>query len=296
MGNDDVVAAERRADPQVWLAETQALAARPDMRDDEPRRPGVVRDLRKVPTPERVVVTQSEEVAELYAALALAQAEPEYGDVEKTKTARVRIKQEKGGGEYTYTYETLKDVIACTRPHLAKHGIAVLQFPFPGDRYVTIRTMLAHKSGQWLANDLSATIPMPDPQAVGSAITYLRRYAQKAILNVAADDEDDDGATASRPDEGAEDSPRPAQRRSAQPAPPSPVGAIVALEEKSGGLLVRLDTGFLCATRSPELATALKAHARAAGTRVELRTRPAPDPSRYAPILEEVTVVAADAQ
>lgn len=165
---------------------------------------------------ERVIVRHSEQVDQLFAAMAAAQAEEGFGDIEKTKTARVESRRD-GARSYSYTYETLKDVLNATRPFLGKHGVSFMQFPFPGRESLTIRTLLGHSSGQWLYNDLSAAMSGLDPQAVGSGISYLRRYAAKSILGIAADDEDDDGKAASGP--------------AATPVPDAPAGYAVWLDD-----------------------------------------------------------------
>ena len=59
---------------------------------------------------------------------------------------------------------------------------------------VSVRTRLLHASGQWIEDTLSTVLPVAEPQAIGSAITYLRRYALQALVGVAP--EDDDGETA----------------------------------------------------------------------------------------------------
>jgi hypothetical protein len=61
---------------------------------------------------------------------------------------------------------------------------------------VRVRTMLFHASGEWLINWLDTLLPTADPQSIGSAVTYLRRYALAALVGVAPDDVDDDGEAA----------------------------------------------------------------------------------------------------
>ena len=230
----------------------------------------------------RSILRTSPRIDLLIAALAEAQAQDGYGDIEKSRTARVKSKKGEDSS-YEYDYETLADVINATRPHLAKFGVSVLQLPFPGSRSITIRTLLTGK-GQWIVNDLSALIPMPDPQAIGSGISYLRRYALKSILNVAASDEDDDGAAASRGPRQ-QDRPAAAPRKSAtQPH----VGKVAALDEKApGAFLVTLTTGYRCTTANPELVAALRS-AKADGAIVDLTSTPSSDPTKYHPILQEL--------
>lgn len=298
---------------------TTAAPPSPAILDIEPETgagfPAVQVGPRPVPTPDepppagqtlavqRVIVRYSEQVDQLFAALAEAQTADDYGEIEKTKTAHVESRRT--NTTYDYDYETLGDVIRATRPHLAKVGVVVIQFPFPGATSMTIRTMLTHKSGQWLYNDLSAVIPMPDPQGVGGAISYLRRYAMKAILNVAAEDEDDDAVHASgraprQQQRG--DPPKPTPRKSQQEVRPAadakapvPIGVVSALNEKRDGdavvaVVAVLDSGFQCATKDPELMAALRAR-HADRRRVELTTRASSDPARFAPVLEEMSLV-----
>jgi hypothetical protein len=95
-------------------------------------------------------------------------------------------------------YADLATVIAATRPHLAAEGISIIQMPharFGMDdaKEMILTTLLAHSSGEWIATDLSLPAMMRerfDAQAVGSAITYARRYALAAITGVAQEDDD----------------------------------------------------------------------------------------------------------
>ena len=104
---------------------------------------------------------------------------------------------------YRSKYADLPTVIESTRKHLAQEGVAVIQMPHaqfgPEDaKILTLTTMLAHSSGEWMASDLSLPAMMRerfDAQSVGSAITYARRYGLAAMTNVAQ--EDDDGNKAS---------------------------------------------------------------------------------------------------
>ncbi len=238
------------------------------------------------------IVRHSAEIGALFGALSKAQGA--FGNVEKTLKAKVQSRRE-GATSYEYLYETLDDVLEAVRPSLSANGIALMQFPFTRSGSLTLRTMLGHESGQWLTNDLVAAISGTDPQSVGSGISYLRRYAVKAILGIAPGI-DDDGAAAS----GQKPAPiQPAQRKSqTEPAEPkaekpnverSNVGIIVEIGEKDGVLAARLDSGFRCATRDKNLSPALLA-AKKAGATVELRCKPQTDP-KYMPTLVDVLTV-----
>ena len=56
--------------------------------------------------------------------------------------------------------------------------------------------MLLHSSGEWISEVVTTRSQKDDPQGLGSALTYLRRYALAAVVGVTAT-EDDDGNAAS---------------------------------------------------------------------------------------------------
>jgi hypothetical protein len=124
---------------------------------------------------------------------ALAKAALSLGSVAKTR--RARIESSKGG--YGYTYATLADAIDACRDALAGCGIAVVQAPAVGRGVVTVTTTLLHESGEWLSCSLDMPIGEPRAQAVGSAITYARRYSLLPMVGLAADDDDGQEADAS---------------------------------------------------------------------------------------------------
>ncbi|HSN13668.1 MAG TPA: ERF family protein [Anaeromyxobacteraceae bacterium] len=142
--------------------------------------------MQQQPTPPPGPRWQSEEVDELFRALALAQEE--FGAVAKTRTAKIRA-------GYEYNYANLSDVYNAVAPALRKHGLVPSQIP----RGNVVVTRLQHgPSGQWIAGALPLVLPDhgADIQRLGSAITYLRRYALCMMVGVVAVDDDDDGNSA----------------------------------------------------------------------------------------------------
>ena len=83
---------------------------------------------------------------------------------------------------------------ACRRP-LSTNNLAVVQLPSTVAACVTVTTMLIHASGQWISGSLSATAKNAEPQSIGSAITYLKRYALQSIVGVASEDDDANEST-----------------------------------------------------------------------------------------------------
>ena len=91
-------------------------------------------------------------------------------------------------------YATLGNIISKITPVLAECGLAVSCIP-NGDE---LRVILMHTSGEFISGSYRMKPVKEDPQALGSAMTYQRRYAITAILNLNVDD-DDDGNAASQP-------------------------------------------------------------------------------------------------
>lgn len=94
-------------------------------------------------------------------------------------------------------YADLGAVLDAVKGPLNDNGFVILQHPATGGEKgtVTVATTLLHTSGEWLAASVSMPLTKSDPQGVGSAITYARRYLLSALLSLTA--EDDDGNAAS---------------------------------------------------------------------------------------------------
>jgi len=187
----DLVAPARGESPNALTQPWPQVPAR------QVRQPEVVRDAPRAvaPAPELgLAYRHSESIGRV--AMALAQAQGEFQEIEKTLTAKVESRRE-GARSYTYQYTDLASVLAAVRPALSKYGLALMQFPSVRAKSVVVTTMLAHgESGEWIQGDLVVALDNLDPQAVGSATTYARRYGVTALLGVAAGEQDDDGQAA----------------------------------------------------------------------------------------------------
>lgn len=99
-------------------------------------------------------------------------------------------------------YADLAAVWAACRDPLTKNELSVCQLPTANGTQVAVTTILMHSSGQYIANRLVLTAVKSDPQGIGSAITYGRRYALSAIVGISAEDDDGNeasGKTAGKP-------------------------------------------------------------------------------------------------
>lgn len=88
-------------------------------------------------------------------------------------------------------YADLAEIIAGTKNELSECGLAVIQGTEPATDGITVITLLAHTSGQWVKSSLYIKAGKQDPQGFGSALTYARRYSYSGILNLATEDDDD---------------------------------------------------------------------------------------------------------
>lgn len=89
------------------------------------------------------------------------------------------------------SYADLSSVWDACRSALTENELAVIQTIQEDAKGTAVVTTLAHSSGEWIRGTLYITPKQKDSQAVGSAITYARRYSLSAIVGVAPDDDDD---------------------------------------------------------------------------------------------------------
>lgn len=129
---------------------------------------------------------QSEGINELATALAKAQGE------------MTHAKKDADNPFFKSKYADLPAVIDAARPHLAKHGLSVSQFTDIDEQSrVILISQLNHSSGQWQRSVYPLNPVKNDPQGLGSAFTYARRYTYCGLTGIAATGEDDDGNAAS---------------------------------------------------------------------------------------------------
>lgn len=88
-------------------------------------------------------------------------------------------------------YADLASVWEVAREPLYKNGLAIIQLPSAEGNIVTLKTILVHSSGQFISSDLTMVAKDASPQAIGSCITYLRRYALSSVVGIASEIDDD---------------------------------------------------------------------------------------------------------
>jgi len=132
----------------------------------------------------------SESVAALASALPKAQAE--LVNPEKSLTASIRGGRP-GEGERSFRYAPLSSGLDIVRKTLGQHEIATVQTTAIDQAAGTVNltTMLAHASGEWIASDwpVCPVAETANPQRMGAALTYARRYALFTLVGIAGEDD-----------------------------------------------------------------------------------------------------------
>jgi hypothetical protein len=124
-----------------------------------------------------------------------------------------KVPKDKINPHFKSKYASLSIMIEKATPILAANKLAIVQ-QIDGD---CMTTTLLHESGEYI----TATAAMPcanpsNPQAMGSAITYARRYAYGSILSLDIDDDDDaNAATQTAPPQKQTAPPKPTVAKSA---------------------------------------------------------------------------------
>ncbi|MBB5143667.1 ERF family protein, partial [Desulfovibrio intestinalis] len=98
-------------------------------------------------------------------------------------------------------YASLNSVMDACRDALIENGVWLCQYPVPVEQINSLGlvTKLTHaESGQWQSSLAVVPLPKADPQGMGSAMTYARRYALTAMLGMITEDDDGEGARTGR--------------------------------------------------------------------------------------------------
>jgi len=117
----------------------------------------------------------------------------------KVQSELKSVKKEAENPFFHSKYAELSSVLDVVRKPLADNGLAIVQVTSATEGGDTLDTILLHTSGEWISGKLSLNPVKNDPQGIGSAITYARRYTLMAMLGVAAEDDDGEAASDNTP-------------------------------------------------------------------------------------------------
>ena len=91
-------------------------------------------------------------------------------------------------------YADLSAIRNAVIPHLSKYGIALVQIPGNTEKGISIKTVLKYRAEEMNCGTLEIEVPKGrgnPAQAMGSALSYARRYSMASICAVASSDDDD---------------------------------------------------------------------------------------------------------
>jgi len=132
-------------------------------------------------------MNKSDTIASLAAALNKAQAEMSGAK----KSAKNPF--------FKSNYANLEEVINCVKEPFADNGLSFVQFPVSGDGVAGVETIIMHESGEFISGEFMLKCSKNDPQGMGSAITYARRYGLQSACGVPSEDDDGNAASAKKP-------------------------------------------------------------------------------------------------
>ena len=126
---------------------------------------------------------------ELFAALSRAQANVE------------NVLKDSLNPHFKSKYADLASVWETIREPFTKEGLGIIQLLVGGGGgTIGIRTILTHNSGESIEDTFQVPCSKPnDPQALGSAVTYGRRYSLMALCGIAPEDDDGNSAAPGKP-------------------------------------------------------------------------------------------------
>lgn len=137
-------------------------------------------------------------------------------------------------------YLSLSGAIEACRDALSVNGLAIVQALDGGERLYLVTTLL-HSSGEWINSHYPVAPVKNDPQGIGSALTYARRYSLMAMVGIAAEDDDGEAATGRQAPNVPAKPPQPA--KSPAKAIAEPVKVSIQDECKEWGLRLKADAG-----------------------------------------------------
>lgn len=123
----------------------------------------------------------------------------------KIATALLLAQKEIGGAKkgatnpfFKMKYSDLGSVMEACKEAFNNHGISVIQPVTTNENGTYVETVLLHESGEFITSQMKVSCKNPDnPQEMGSAITYAKRYSLQAIAFIPSEDDDGEAATKS---------------------------------------------------------------------------------------------------
>lgn len=108
--------------------------------------------------------------------------------------------ERKGTGHNNKKYARFEDFVATIKPKLAENGFSLSFRLEHTEKFIKVIGVLGHEAGHQEATEILLPADKSgnknEVQAVGSTISYGKRYVGMTLLGIATEDEDDDGKAA----------------------------------------------------------------------------------------------------
>lgn len=135
---------------------------------------------------------------------------------------RQKLKQPLKGADNPFfksKYVPLENVVSVIDEAIVETGLSYTQEVLSNDSgHIILETIIMHESGEYIVLEGATVKPTKqDPQGIGSAMTYARRYSLSSAFGVASDT-DDDGNEASKGKPTQQNRPNPAPTAKLEPA------------------------------------------------------------------------------
>lgn len=108
----------------------------------------------------------------------------------KARSQFVKVKKDRQNSHLKNKYATLDSVLDAITPALTENRLMIMQDGEKIENAIRVETTVVHVSGQWAKFYFDIPIVKNDPQGVGSAFTYGRRYALAAAFGLSQADDD----------------------------------------------------------------------------------------------------------
>ena len=117
------------------------------------------------------------------------------GAIRKAQGAIEGALKEAANPFFKKNYADLESCWDAIKKPLQDNGLAIVQtMGFIPGAGTTLITTLIHESGEYITGEQPVCAKADDPQALGSAVTYARRYGLSAIIGLVQIDDDGESA------------------------------------------------------------------------------------------------------
>jgi len=119
-----------------------------------------------------------------------------FNDFMKLQKEVTKFKKTEDNPFFKSKYVPLPKLLEVIKPVLSENNFILIQEPFIRDNTSCLRTKLVHVSGEEIIGEIKlACKDENDPQKIGGAITYMRRYSLGSMLGIEEEDDDGNGAS-----------------------------------------------------------------------------------------------------